>query len=231
MSNSKCISFVILLLTASLAQAQEAALAKETLVTEEMTEKKMPLFSSVAVSLDYGKLFGQFLKTESKFEFGGQLEFRNKLILVGEYGFATLNPNGAYQNTDYQSEGNYFRVGLGYKIDMSAKNNIYFSARYARAAYSDKGTIDIASASGIYDDLMESFYRRDLSAQWFEVAMSSEARLWKGLYAGFHLRLRIMDKYDEQEPLDVYSIPGYGRTFDRSIPALNLYLKYALERF
>lgn len=230
MSNSKYI-LLSLLLMASFAHAQEAPLADEVPVTEEMAEKEMPLLSSVAVSVDYGKLFGQFLKKESKFEFGGQLELKNRLVLIGEYGFATLNPEGAYQNTDYQSDGSYYRLGLGYKIDMSAKNNIYFSARYARASYSDKGTLDIASASGIYDDLNESFYRRDLSAQWFEVTMSSEARLWKGLYAGFHLRLRIMDKYDEQEPLDVYSIPGYGRTFDRTIPAVNLYLKYALERF
>lgn len=200
-------------------------------VDSEGDQISMPFVSSVALSVDYGKLFGQFLNTESKYELGTQVELKNRLVLIGEYGYATLNPDGAYQDTDYTSTGSYYRAGLGYKIDMTQKNNLYFSVRYARAFHSDKGVIDITSASGIYNDLADPFERTGLSAQWYEVAMSSEARLWKGLYAGFHLRLRIMDKYDQQEPLDVYAIPGYGRTFDRSIPALNLYLKYAFERF
>ena len=197
----------------------------------DVASKYKPFLSSIAVSVDYGKLAGQFLNTESKYEFGGQVELKDRFILIGEYGFSTLTPNDAYQNTDYQSEGSYYRVGLGYKVDFTAKNNIYFSARYAMASFKDQGTINITSASGIYDDLLEPFSRNDLSAQWFEVVMSSETKLWKSLYAGFHLRFRIMDKYDKQEPLDVYSVPGYGRTFDRTIPALNLYVKYALERF
>ena len=195
------------------------------------TEIDKPFLSSIAVTVDYGKLMGQILNTESKYEFGGQLELKDRLILLGEYGFATLTPNGAYQNTDYESKGNYFRVGLGYKISFTAKNNIYFSARYARADFKDQGTIDITSASGLYDDLNDPFRRENLTANWYELVMSSEARLWKSLYAGFHFRFRIMDIYDKQAPLDVYTIPGYGRTFDKTIPALNLYIKYALERF
>ncbi|SMD37850.1 hypothetical protein SAMN04488029_3488 [Reichenbachiella faecimaris] len=220
MLNFKC--FVLFLMIASY-----QAIGQDSL---NVISEQKPFLSSIAASVDYGKLVGQFLSTESKYEFGGQAEFKDKVVVIGEYGFSTLTPNGAYQNTNYQSEGNYFRVGLGYKIDFTAKNNLYFSVRYAMADFKDQGAIDITSASGIYDDLIEPFSRNGLSAQWYEVVMSSEAKLWKGLYAGFHLRLRIMDKYDKQEPLDVYSIPGYGRTFDRTIPALNLYLKYALER-
>ncbi|MEP2024428.1 MAG: DUF6048 family protein [Reichenbachiella sp.] len=224
MSNFKC--FLVLLAFISF-----QAFGQDSLRVDEESSVPMPFLSTVAISVDYGKLFGQLLDSESKFEFGGQVELKDRFVLIGEYGFSTLNPNGAYQNTDYQSEGNYFRVGLGYKIDFTPKNNLYFSALYANSSFEDKGTLDITSASGIYSDLTEPFVRKDLSAQWFEVVMSSEAKLWKGLYAGFHLRLRIMGKYDEQEPLDVYTIPGYGRTFDQSIPALNLYIKYALARF
>ena len=219
MLNFKCwLIFIVFIST--------GAVGQDSLLVETK-----PTLSSIALSVDYGKLFGQFLNTESKYEFGGQVEFKDRFVFVGEYGFSTLTPNGAYQNTDYQSEGSYFRLGLGYKIPFDSKHNFYFSARYARADFSDQGAIDITSATGIFVDLHEPFKRDVLSAQWYEVVMSSEARLWKSLYAGFHLRLRIMDKYDKQEPLDVYSIPGYGRTFDRSIPALNLYMKYALERF
>lgn len=227
MSNFRCLLF-LLLFVCSQSFGQDSL---QVLDEPEDISLSMPFLSSIAVSVDYGKLAAQFLNTESKYEFGGQVEFKDRIVLIGEYGFSTLTPNGAYQNTEYTSEGNYFRVGLGYKIDFTAKNNLYFSARYARSSFKDKGTLDVTSASGLYDDLLQPFVRDDLTAQWFEIVMSSEAKLWKGLYAGFHLRLRIMDKYDEQEPLDVYTIPGYGRTFDKSIPAVNLYLKYALQRF
>lgn len=191
----------------------------------------IPLISSVSVITDYGKLFGQLLNTESKHEYGVLLEFKNKWVVAGEFGLAKLNPDGGYQNTNYESEGHYFRAGLGYKWDMSPKNNMYLTMRYAQASFSDNGVLDITSASGIYDNISEGFERKDLSARWYEAVLSSESRLGKGLYAGFHLRFRVMDKYDEQQPIDVYTIPGYGRSFDNTIPALNLYLKYAFERF
>ncbi|WP_420581154.1 DUF6048 family protein [Reichenbachiella sp.] len=227
MSNFRCLLFVLAIVSFQ-SKGQDSLQVVDEKVDEVLSK---PFLSSIAVSVDYGKLAAQFLKTESKFEFGGQLEFKDRIVVIGEYGFSTLTPHGAYQNTEYTSEGNYYRIGLGYKIDFKAKNNLYFSARYARAGFKDKGTLNITSASGLYDNLLQPFVRDNLSAQWFEVVMSSETKLWKGLYAGFHLRLRIMDKYDKQEPLDVYTIPGYGRTFDKTIPAVNLYLKYALQRF
>jgi hypothetical protein len=190
-----------------------------------------PFFSSAAVLYDYGKLIGLALDTESKYELGVQFEFKNRLIFIGEFGMATLEPNGAYQNGSYISKGNYFRVGLGWKIDMNPKNNFYFSLRYASASFEDSGEINITSTSGLYDRYVEVFRRNDLAATWYEFVLSSEMKAWKGLYLGFHFRLRIMDKYDLQSPLDVYSIPGYGRTFDATIPALNLYVKYAFDQF
>lgn len=220
--------FILLVFVSFQSMGQDSLqVADEQLIAEPVK----PFLSSIAFSVDYGKLIGQFLKTESKYEFGGQFEFKDRFVLIGEYGFSTLNPNGAYQNTDYQSDGYYYRMGLGYKIDFTAKSNLYISARYASAEFKDQGTIDISSASGLYNDLIDPFRREGLSAQWFELVMSSETRLWKSLYAGFHFRFRILDKYDEQTPLDVYAIPGYGRTFDRTIPAVNLYIKYAIERF
>ncbi len=190
-----------------------------------------PMLSSVSVLYDYGKLAGMLLETESKQEVGAQIEFKNKIVLVGEYGLAVLEPNGAYQNAEYVSSGYYYRVGAGYKISMKAKNNFIFTFRYGQSFYSDEGNISIHSPTGIYDSFVEPFDREETKADWFEVVMSSETRMWKGLFLGFHLRLRIMNDYVEREPLDVYSIPGYGRTIDKTIPALNLYVRYAIEWF
>ncbi|SHJ66944.1 hypothetical protein SAMN04488028_101849 [Reichenbachiella agariperforans] len=193
---------------------------------------RMPVLSSASILVDYGKLAtGLFMESETKYEGGVQLEFWNKLVLIGEYGMARLEPRGAYVNANYVSEGSYYRVGLGYKIDMNPKNNFVFSVRYGNSTYSDSGEAVIESASGLYDPFVLPFERQEVSAFWTEIVMSSERRIWKGLYTGFHVRLRVMVDYDDQAPLDVFSIPGYGRTFDKSVPAFNLYIKYSLERF
>lgn len=200
-------------------------------MNDSIVNQKAPTLSSVALVFDYGKLVGLVLKTESKYEAGVQFEFFNKLQLVGEFGIATLAPNDVYVNANYVSKGSYWRVGLGYKIDMSPKYNFMFGVRYGQSTFSDGGEIQIVSNSGLYDTYLEPFDRDNLSAHWYELVMSSERRVWKGLYLGFHARLRVMGGYDEQVPLDVFSIPGYGRTIDKSVPAINLYIKYALELF
>ncbi|UXP31129.1 DUF6048 family protein [Reichenbachiella agarivorans] len=225
---------LMLMVQTAIAQEEEEEMQEEQILISQQDSliiKKMPVLSSVSVLFDYGKLVGLVLDTESKYEIGGQVEFLNKLVVIGEYGIATLNPRGSYVNAAYVSEGSYYRVGLGYKIDMNEKNNFIFSLRYGSSTYSDQGEIQIHSASGIYDPLVQSFDRDDITAYWYEAVMSSEKRVWKGLYAGFHLRLRVMGDYDDQLPLDVFSIPGYGRTFDKTVPAFNLYIKYSLERF
>ena len=236
-------SFLLLGPISTLAQSDDVSAADSVSTTDvayavELDEEQAsldsityPFFSSVSILYDYGKLAAMFLETESKQEVGVQLDFKNKFVIVGEYGLAQLEPNGAYQNAAYVSSGYYYRVGLGYKVSMKSKNNFVFTFRYGQSFYSDEGTVAIESPSRIYDDFTSPFEREKTKADWFELVVSSETRMWKGLYLGFHLRIRVMNKYEEREPLDVYSIPGYGRTIDKSIPALNLYVKYAIEWF
>jgi len=189
------------------------------------------LITTIAPFIDYGKLLTLPLERETKFEIGIQVELLNKIFIVTEFGNGALVPPDSYTNANYSSTGNYYRVGLGYKIDMNAKNNFGISGRFAQASFSDKGVVEITSASGLYDDFEAPFVRDELRATWYEIVLNSESKIFKNFYAGFFLRLRIMGNYDRQTPLDVYAIPGYGRTFDKSIPAFNFYLKYAFEFF
>lgn len=210
----------ILLCFEALAQTEEA---------DSLASEKSGVLTSTAVLFDYGKLIGLFIPTETKYEGGLQLDFWDKLIVVGEYGVATLEPNGAYINAGYVSEGSYYRAGIGYKVNMKPGNNLFISFRYAQSNFSDKGNVEVASATGIYDPLEEPFERKDEKATWYEVVLSSEKQMWKGLHLGFHVRLRVMGEYNQQAPLDIFAVPGYGKTQDKVVPALNLYVKYALD--
>lgn len=188
-----------------------------------------PFFSDVSVVLDYGKILSIASDFESKGEIGLELGIKNRFFLSTEYGMSKLTPRKAYANANYESKGNYLRVGLGYRRMVSAKINMGFSFRYASAKFTDGGNIMIQSSSGLFDSVSEIFERKDVSANWYELVFNSESQLKKNLYAGLYFRIRFMDSYDKQTPLDIYTIPGYGRTFDKSVPVINLYLKYRLK--
>lgn len=195
-----------------------------------------PFFKEVGIVFDYGKVFGYLTGFEKKNEIGLSLNIKKSFVLLAEVGFSTLNPNDSYVNADYEVKGMYFRIGGGVTKAIKAENNISFSVRYGSANFEDIGIASVRSASGLYDTYEQSFSRKSMTSSWFEFVLGSEKRIRPKdlnekpkLYMGFYFRVRVMNKYDIQEPFDVFAIPGYGRTFDNTVPALNLYLKYIIS--
>jgi hypothetical protein len=195
-----------------------------------------PFLKEVGIVLDYGKVFGYLTGFEKKNEIGLSLNIKKSFVFLAEAGYSTLNPNDAYVNADYEVKGMYFRLGGGVTKTIKSENNISFSVRYASSNFEDRGIANVTSASGIFDSYEQSFSRQSMSASWYEFVLGSEKRIRPKdenekpkLYVGFYFRIRVMNKYDIQEPFDVFTIPGYGRTFDNTVPALNLYLRYVIS--
>lgn len=189
-----------------------------------------------SIYLDYGKLLTLPTNFESKLEVGAQLLIAEKVPFIVEVGTATLTPESAYANGSYKSTGNYFRIGAGILTAIDAKNNIGLSFRYASSTFDESGEYTVESESGKQDNYHETIDRQNLKAIWYEAVLFSERKIifrnnegdewkWNPLSFGFNLRLRILANYDSFDPIDVYAIPGYGRSFDKAIPALNLFLK------
>ncbi len=178
-----------------------------------------------ALYLDYGKLLTIPSNIETKYEGGIELLFMEKYPLIIEAGQATLTPEGAYSNGTYESTGNYFRIGTGFYNQFTPKNKVGLTVRYATSFFSEDGRIFIESPSGAQETFIQNIEREDLRASWYEVVFYSDQRLTDLFSIGLNLRLRILADYDEQSPIDVYSIPGYGRSFDSTIPAANFFLK------
>lgn len=175
--------------------------------------------------LDYGKLLTIPVDFETKYEGGLELLFMERFPLIVEVGQATLTPEGAYSNGTYESEGIYYRIGTGYYSQFLPKNKIGLTLRYAASTFTETGRIFIESPSGSQDDFIQNIKREDLKASWYEIVVYSDRKLSELFSIGLNLRLRILESYDEQEGVDVYSIPGYGRSFDKTIPAANFFLK------
>lgn len=186
-----------------------------------------PVIRRLEFSLDYLKLASLALKTENKGELGLGIITGLNLGLIIEGGYSEKMPEAFYTNADYRVSGYYGRVGLSYHYAYDPGTNFFVGAKYGMSRYQDRATYVIQSS--LWDDYTGSFERSDLTGQWVEIIAGSESRFKGHLYLGFIFRFRALVKYDDFSPFNVYAIPGYGRTMDKTIPAVNLYIKYILS--
>lgn len=209
--------FIFSLLYASMSLAQ----------TETTDSTQVQTVRTVIPSLyiDITKLITIPTTFETKYEGGLELLFQEKFPLILEVGKATLTPEGAYANGTYESDGMYYRLGAGYVGALNPKNKIGISARYAIASFNETGRISIKSPTSSQKDVNQDISYPNLKANWYEVVVYSDKKLSELFSIGLNLRLRILGSYDKQEPVDVYAIPGYGRSFDKTTPAANFFLK------
>jgi len=70
--------------------------------------------------------------------------------------------------------------------------------------------------------------RQGIKANWYSIIAGSEMELSRNLLLGWKFRMRFLESHDQQFPIDVYTVPGYGRAEDKSIPSINLYAKYSI---
>ena len=101
--------------------------AKISASDSSKSNNKFRFITTIAPFVDYGKVITLPMNRETKFEIGIQVELFNRIFVVTEFGNGELVPPDSYTNANYSLTGNYYRLGLGYKIDMNAKNNFGIS--------------------------------------------------------------------------------------------------------
>lgn len=182
--------------------------------------------SGLELSVDYAKLGSFLLDFETKYEVTIGILYKNKIRLTGDWGYGEIKPQRAIKNGQYISEGTYYRAGADWVGSIDLKNNVYAGFRYAKSMFEDQSTF--TTESDLWDDYNGNLVRQNLEADWFEIVIGSENNIWNNLYIGWIFRFRIMNQYTSFEDYDVYTIPGYGRPINNTIPAVNLYVKYLL---
>lgn len=201
--------------------------------SEPQVPEKVKILN-IAFSFDYGKALTTIAGLSEKYEFGTSIVVAEHYHLIGELGNGILEPENAFRNGTYKSDGHYFRVGGGYLSQFNPSSKLGLSVLYASSKFEDQGTVFLRSDA--QDDFSESFSRRNLEARWWEMMITSESRIRfnkndpkaniNSLFAlGFRLRLRFLTSYDNFELYEVYTIPGYGRTVNDPQLAANLYIK------
>ena len=204
-------------------ELQDKAEMEKAAMAESDSTRGSGSRNRLEITFDYLKLVSLASKTETKME--GGLGYISK-INVGinlEVGYGEKTPEDFYKNAEYKVYGYYGRAGISYYYPYNPGVNFIIGAKYAMAQYQDEATFSVLST--LWDDLNGDFQREELEASWAEFILGTESSVKGILYFGFVFRMRFLIQADNFTPFEVYSIPGYGRTFDTIVPALNLYIK------
>ncbi len=192
---------------------------------------------SIGFAFDYLKLHTLLLDESEKWE--GAVNFRilDKVSVIGEYGIAELTPRDAYKNSEYKSEGSYYRIGLDYHLTIIPNNFLLLGVRYAQSSFSENISYEIGNP--IFENETGELNRENLNATWYELVLTSEKKIRKiskkdipdFLSIGFKFRLKSLLEYNDFDHFEVKNIPGYGQTNTKLNPEFNLYIKFRIPIF
>lgn len=205
----------------------ENQLVEETISTDTVNINYFEKPFGIQIGVDLLKLGSFAIDMETKYEAQVGIGYKN-VHLVAEAGYANYSSDLAYKNSDdYEVEGEYFRVGIDYAIYKDVKNQFLFGIRYGKSTFGDQGTFEVAS--DLWDNFsyeIDSESRGNSSATWVEAVVGTQTLLLKNVHFGWYFRLRKLIDRTSYDPIDIYYIPGYGKSFSSSVPALNLFIKY-----
>jgi len=180
---------------------------------------------NLALIIDYVKLLTIPSSFEKKFEGGIEILLKQRISLLAEMGTASITPSDAISG-DYEANGLYYRLGVGYTKNRTAKNKIGIYALYGTSTYDETINYRLESPSGTQPTFSSQITRPNLSATWWELMLYTDQKLNELITIGLNIRYRQQISAERFTPIDSYAIPGYGRVFDNSVPAMNLILKF-----
>jgi len=193
---------------------------------QEQTEDSVKQSSiNFALIIDYGKLLTIPSSFEQKIEGGVEVLFKQRLSLLAEIGTGTITPDDAISGA-YEAKGIYYRIGAGYSKNRTPKNKIGLYALYGTSSYDESISYRLESPSGSQPTFSSQISRLNLEATWWELMLYTDQKMNELITIGLNIRYRQQISAERFEPIDSYAIPGYGRVFDKSIPAMNLILKF-----
>ena len=184
----------------------------------------VPWIQAIDIAYDYGSLVVT-LFTQEVYHYVGRLHilFRYNIQLLGIWGHQTYTQSKILGNqSGCTSSGHYGGVGLAYFIPYNQRNNLYTGIHYGRSMFVNRTKPALATDASV---------RQTLSASWWELVLGSEHQLFSnlGFYAGLVIHLKSCCRCDSFAPATNYVIPGYGRSVQRVVPALTLYIAYKIS--
>ncbi len=212
----KYIFSICLMLSSLLIQAQ----AKKTDSIPVKTNRY-----GLRFGVDLSKIARSFYEDKYKgLEVVGDYRLTKKYYLGAELGNENKTVNDDQLN--FTTKGSYFKAGFNYNIYdnwLDMENLIYIGMRYGVSTFSQTlNSYKIYNANPYFPDTPaiasgEKF--SELSAQWAEVVVGINAKVFNNFYVGFSLRANLLFSNKKPNTFDNLYIPGFNRTYDGNFGA------------
>ncbi len=157
-------------------------------------------------------------------------EFKPNIFAVVEGGWLDYHPD--HQSYSYQISGFYTLVGADYNVlknENRIKNDILFiGLRYGASSFNQK--VDNITISNYWGNYVGNFENEQLFGQWAEITGGIKAELYfaKNVFVGWTLRAKILISGKDNEVLEPYIIPGYGKTEKNFRFGLSWFIAYRI---
>ena len=167
-----------------------------------------------------GPLQNAISRSRGAWEVTGEVDLNN-LFVIGAFG----NEHFDYGDSSYhyRSDGNYNRIG--FDLNMIPRDEydseLFFGFRYATSRFQESlsGERNIFQwGKGYFNE-----QNTDMKATWIEFTAGMKAKVWKNLFMGYTLRLKIKMGVQGEQNLETYRIPGYGLAEDNNFWGINYY--------
>lgn len=136
--------------------------------------------------------------------------------------------SGGGGSTTYFNKGSAARIGFYFNVipDDQEKNLVTVGIGYGRSWFEE-------SLKGFVQDDDYGFFEIErastgLHAGWVELNGGMQARVWKQLYVGYNLQLRILPHFDDSDQVQIYEIPGFGKASQKSSFGFSYYMLYRI---
>lgn len=213
---SKYIFSICFVLSSFLMQAQ----AKKTDSISEKTNRY-----GLRVGIDLFKLSRSFYEKDYKaLEIVGDYRLTKKYYLAGELG--NENKTVDDDRLNFTTKGTYFRVGFDYNMYenwLDMENKVFIGMRYGVSTFSQTlNSYKTYNAHPYFEDAPVTYPRETtsgLTAQWLEVVVGVNAKVFNNFYVGFSFRMNNLISNKKPDNFDNLYIPGFNRTYNGNFGA------------
>ncbi len=199
-------SFIFSIIALCSAFAQES---NNSLLADSAKGKFFP--GGVSVGVDAISLIRS--RTSDKFsgwEVNADVDFHRYHVVAD---FGTWATNYELKNGYYQSDGNYFRVGVdvNFLLKDPDSNMLFLGFRHGRSSFTDNVNYSFLDAQ--LDPVNLEAGNSGISANWMEGTAGLRVKVWKFIWMGYTGRMKFRLRVKGEGPLKAYDVPGYGLTY------------------
>ena len=212
----------LLVVGLSLNSANGQSIVTDTIPTSKMWAPTMFRFGYDLL----GPLYNVVSRSRGGWEVTGEIDLY-KFFLIAEYGNEHFDYGDSLYH--YRSNGNYLR--LGFDINTMSRDKfgseLFFGFRYVKGSFTES----LSGSTSVYQWGFAYFNDEnpDLESSWIEFTAGMKAKVWKKLYMGYTLRLKLSPKITGEQNIEPYRIPGYGLASETNFWGINYYIAWRFD--